>query len=254
MEWRDEGIILGTRRHGETSAILEVMTRAHGRHLGLVRGGRSRKQQPVLQAGNRVDVIWRARLDEHLGAFQVEALDLNAARLFDSAAAIYGLQTLAGHLRLLPERDPHERLYETLGLVIDHLDDPAAAGELVVRFEIMMLDELGFGLDLTECAATGAREDLAYVSPKSGRAVSRAAGEPWRDRMLMLPAFLLRGADLRPDTVAIEDAFRLTGFFFARHVYEPRGLGEPDARAAFLGALGRHLADISSREPRGAVT
>ena len=107
MEWRDEGIILGTRRHGETSAILEVMTRAHGRHLGLVRGGRSRKQQPVLQAGNRVDLLWRARLDEHLGTFQAEALDLNAARLFDSAAAIYGLQTLAGHLRLLPERDPH---------------------------------------------------------------------------------------------------------------------------------------------------
>ena len=102
MEWRDEGIILGTRRHGETSAILEVMTRAHGRHLGLVRGGRSRKQQPVLQAGNRVDLLWRARLDEHLGTFQAEALDLNAARLFDSAAAIYGLQTMAGHLRLLP--------------------------------------------------------------------------------------------------------------------------------------------------------
>ncbi|MCX7304634.1 MAG: DNA repair protein RecO [Hyphomicrobiales bacterium] len=239
MEWRDEGIILGTRRHGETSAILEVMTRAHGRHLGLVRGGRSRKQQPVLQAGNRVDVIWRARLDEHLGAFQVEPLDLNAARLFDSASAIYGLQTLAGHLRLLPERDSHERLYETLGLVIDHLDDPRAAGELVVRFEVMMLDELGFGLDLSECAATGASVDLAYVSPKSGRAVSRSAGEPWRDRMLALPAFLLGGTGLRADAAAIEDAFRLTGFFFSRHVYEPRGFGEPEARAAFLGALRR---------------
>jgi DNA repair protein RecO (recombination protein O) len=241
MEWRDEGIILGTRRHGETSAILEVMTRVHGRHLGLVRGGRSRKQQPVLQAGNRVDIIWRARLDEHLGTFQVEALDLNAARLFDSAAAIYGLQTLAGHLRLLPERDPHERLYETLGLVIEHLDDPAAAGELLVRFEIMMLDELGFGLDLSECAATGAHDDLAYVSPKSGRAVSRGAGEPWRDRMLALPAFLLQ-TELRADAAAIEDAFRLTGFFFARHVYEPRGFSEPEARASFLGALRRHHA------------
>ncbi len=241
MEWRDEGIILGTRRHGETSAILEVMTRAHGRHLGLVRGGRSRKQQPVLQAGNRVDIIWRARLDEHLGTFQVEALDLNAARLFDSAAAIYGLQTLAGHLRLLPERDPHERLYETLGLVIEHLDDPAAAGELLVRFEIMMLDELGFGLDLSECAATGARTDLAYVSPKSGRAVSRGAGEPWRDRMLALPAYLLEPG-LRADNRAMEDACRLTGCFFSRHVYEPRGFAEPEARAAFLGALRRHQA------------
>src|ERR671910_1119615 len=111
MEWRDEAIILGARKHGETSVILEVMTRAHGRHLGLVRGGRSRKQQPLLQAGNRADRIWRARLDEHLGTFQVEALELNAARLFDSALAVFGLQTLAAHLRLLPERDPHSGLY-----------------------------------------------------------------------------------------------------------------------------------------------
>jgi len=241
MEWRDEGIILGTRRHGETSAILEVMTRTHGRHLGLVRGGRSRKQQPVLQAGNKVDLLWRARLDEHLGTFQVEALDLNAARLFDSATAVYGLQTLAGHLRLLPERDPHERLYETLGLVIDHLGDPQTAGELVVRFEVLMLDELGFGLDLSECAATGARTDLAYVSPKSGRAVSREAGAPWRDRMLALPAFLLSSGQ-RADALAIEEAFRLTGFFFSRHVYEPRGFAESEARGAFLSTLRRHHA------------
>jgi DNA repair protein RecO (recombination protein O) len=239
MEWRDEGIILGARRHGETSVILEVMTRTHGRHLGLVRGGRSRKQQPLLQSGNRVDLIWRARLDEHLGTFQVEALDLNAARLFDNAAAIYGLQTLAGHLRLLPERDPHDRLYEALAVVIDHLHDPEAAGELVVRFEVMMLDELGFGLDLSQCAATGARDDLAYVSPKSGRAVSRGAGEPWHDRMFSLPAFLLQGSRLRADAAAIEDAFRLTSFFLGRHVYEPRGFMEPEARGAFLGALRR---------------
>src|SRR5690606_29820708 len=128
MEWRDEGIILGTRKHGETSAILEVMTRAHGRHLGLVRGGRSRRMQPVLQPGNRVDLVWRARLDEQLGAFQVEALELHAARLFDSACAVFGLQTIAGHLRLLPERDPHVGLYETLCLMLANLDAPAAAG------------------------------------------------------------------------------------------------------------------------------
>lgn len=239
MEWRDEGIILGTRRHGETSAILEVMTRSHGRHLGLVRGGRSRKQQPLLQVGNRVDLLWRARLDEHMGTFQAEALELNAARLFDSAAAVYGLQTLAAHLRLLPERDPHESLFETLGLVIDHLDDPSAAGELVVRFELLLLDELGFGLDLSECAATGTREQLAFVSPKSGRAVSLAAGTPWKDKMLALPAFLLRGSGLRADSAGLEDAFRLSGFFFARHVYGPRGMDAPEARAGFLSALRR---------------
>jgi DNA repair protein RecO (recombination protein O) len=242
MEWRDEGIILGTRKHGETSAILEVMTRAHGRHLGLVRGGRSRKQQPVLQPGNRVELLWRARLDEHLGIFQAEPLELNAARLFDSAVAIYGLQTLAAHLRLLPERDPHASLFETLLLMIDHLDDPAAAAELVVRFELLILDELGFGLDLTECAATGARDDLAYVSPKSGRAVSRAAAAPWREKMLALPAFLLRGSGLRAQPFDIEDAFRLTGFFFTRHVYEPRGLSEPEARTGFIAAVHKSFA------------
>lgn len=242
MEWRDEGIILGTRKHGETSAILEVMTRAHGRHLGLVRGGRSRKQQPVLQAGNRVDLVWRARLDEHLGTFQAEGLESNAARLFDSASAVYGLQTLAAHLRLLPERDPHAGLYETLLILIENLDDPASAGELVVRFEILVLEELGFGLDLTQCAATGVRENLSYVSPKSGRAVSRDAGAPWHDKMLALPPFLLRGSPLQADMASIEDAFRLTGFFLFRHVYEPRGMAEPEARAGFLNALRRYYA------------
>ena len=239
MEWRDEGIIIGVRRHGETSAIVEAMTRAHGRHLGLVRGGRSRKMQPMLQPGNRVDLTWRARLDEHLGTFQAEPIELNAARLFEAATAVFGLQMLAAHLRLLPERDPHPALYETLGLVLSHLDDAAAAGELAVRFELLVLDELGFGLDLSECAATGTRDDLVYVSPKSGRAVSRAAGEPWRDAMLPLPAFLDRRSGMRADASAFEQAFRLTGYFFERHVYEPRGIGQPEARASFIAAVRR---------------
>ena len=250
MEWRDEGIILGTRKHGETSAILEVMTRAHGRHLGLVRGGRSRRMQPVLQPGNRVDLVWWARLDEHLGSFQVEALELNAARLFDSACAVYGLQTLAAHLRLLPERDAHAGLYDTLCLMLEALDTPSAAGELIVRFELLVLEELGFGLDLTQCAATGQLNDLIFVSPKSGRAVSREAGAPWATKMLTLPAFLRRGANSRPDLEAMEDAFRLSGFFLARHVYEPRGLEAPEARSGFIAALRRQL---STREGEDAA-
>jgi len=245
MEWRDEGIIIGVRRHGETSAIIETMTRGHGRHLGLVRGGRSRKMQPMLQPGNRVELTWRARLDEHMGTFQAEPIELNAARLFDTATAVYGLQILAAHLRLLPERDPHPELFETLGFVLTHLDEPAAAGELIVRFELLVLDELGFGLDLTQCAATGSRENLVYVSPKSGRAVSRDAGEPWRDAMLPLPAFLGRGAGIRADLPAFEQAFRLTGFFFERHVYEPRGIAQPDARASFISAIRRSLTPIA---------
>ncbi|MEO3998638.1 DNA repair protein RecO [Mesorhizobium sp. CAU 1732] len=248
MEWRDEGIILGTRKHGETSVILEVMTRAHGRHLGLVRGGRSRRMQPVLQPGNRVDLIWRARLDEHLGMYQVEALELRAARLFDSACAVYGLQTIASHLRLLPERDPHETLFETLDLLIRHLEDASSAAELVVRFELLILDELGFGLDLSQCAATGRREDLIYVSPKSGRAVSREAGAPWADKMLALPAFLKHGSGIRGDPAAMEDAFRLTAYFFTRHVYEPRGMEPPEARAGFLAALRKHVFNADNGE------
>lgn len=246
MEWRDEGIILGVRRHGETSAIVEAMTRQHGRHLGLVRGGRSRKQQPILQPGNRVDLTWRARLDEHLGTFQIEALELHAARLIGSASGVYGVQTLAAHLRLLPERDPHAGLFDALSVILEHLDDARSAGELIVRFELLVLDELGFGLDLAQCAATGARENLAFVSPKSGRAVSRAAGEPWADKMLVLPAFLQsRG---RADLAAIESAFRLTGFFLARHVYEARGMSEPDARTGFLNALRRAYGGATNGE------
>src|SRR5688572_30284844 len=133
MEWRDEGIILGTRRHGETSAILELMTRDHGRHLGLVRGGRSRRMQPLLQAGNRVDVIWRARMDEHLGMMQVEPVSFSAARLIEQPVALYGLQLAASHLRLLPERDPHQNLFEILAVILEHCEDTMIAGELLLR-------------------------------------------------------------------------------------------------------------------------
>lgn len=253
MEWRDDGIILGTRRHGETSVILEVMTRAHGRHLGLVRGGRSRKMQPVLQAGNRVELVWRARLDEHLGFFAVEPVELKAAQLMDNAASIYGLQLMAAHLRLLPERDPHAGLYDTLAVVLDHLREPHDAAELVVRFELLVLEELGFGLDLQRCAATGARDELVYVSPKSGRAVSRAAGEPWRDKLLALPEFLQRGSTRQGDEAAIADAFRLTGFFLSRHIYEPRGMDEPDARIGFIAALRKALAATTPHNGENAA-
>lgn len=241
MQWQDEGIILGTRRHGETSVILEAMTAKHGRHLGLVRGGRSRRQQPVLQAGNRVDLTWRARLDEHLGTFQAEPVALNAARLFDSAVAIYGLQLLAAHLRLLPERDPHGSLYDATKLIVDHLDDPQSAAELLARFELLILEELGFGLELSRCAATGERDDLIYVSPKSGQAVSRDAGKPWADKMLTLPPFLKQGSGIRADSETIAAAFKLTGFFLSRHVYEARGIDRPGERSAFVNSITRIL-------------
>jgi DNA repair protein RecO (recombination protein O) len=239
MEWVDQGIILGTRRHGESSVIAELMTRAHGRHLGLVRGGRSSKMQPLLQTGNAVDVVWRARLDEHLGEYKLEPEAFHAARLMDSELALNGLQLASAHLRLLPERDPHPALFDALLAIIEHLENSRLAAELVARFELKLLDELGFGLDLSECAATGETHELVYVSPKSGRAVSRAAGAQWADRLLPLPAFLEDRAGCGCDALEAELALRLCGYFLDRDVWQPRGMEPPLARTAFLNVLQR---------------
>jgi len=245
MQWQDEGIVLGIKRHGENNAIAEIMTRAHGRHLGLVRGGRSRRMQPVLQPGNDVAVLWRARLDQHLGTYQVEPLTLRAGQLMETATAVYGVQAMGALLRLLPERDPHPHLFEALGIILEHLHRPADAGELFVRFEIAVLEDLGFGMDLTCCAATGTRDDLRFVSPKTGRAVSAEAGAPWQDKLLALPPFLTEGSRAAADEAGLTDAFRLTGHFLQRHVYEPRGIDMPDARAGFIQAA---LKAAASRE------
>jgi DNA repair protein RecO (recombination protein O) len=236
MEWHDDGLIIGARKHGESSVILEVMTGAHGRHFGLVKGGRGKRMQPVLQAGNGVKVTWRARLEDHLGLYALEATDLRAARLMATASALQGLNLLGALLRLLAEREPHPALYEAAVLVTDHLDEPQIAPALLARFELAMLAELGFGLDLSCCAATGALEDLIYVSPKSGRAVSRSAGEPYREKLLPLPAFLRGESGRAPEPAEIRDAFSLAAFFLARDVFTPRGIDLPDAHAAYLGA------------------
>jgi DNA repair protein RecO (recombination protein O) len=244
MQWTDDGIVLGVKRHGETSGILELMTRAHGRHLGLVRGGFGTRLKPILQAGNRVSATWRARLDEHLGNYTVEPLALRAANFFASPHAIYGVGHLAALMRLLPERDPHERLYDALNAILDRLDDAKLAAPMVARFELQLLAELGFGLDLAQCAATGTSEELIYVSPKSARAVSRAAGAPYADKMLRLPVFL-REAEAVPAGRDLTDGFALTGFFLTRHVLEPRGLSLADARAHFIAALTRALPSVA---------
>ena len=237
MQWTDEGIVLGVKRHGEASAILELMTREHGRHAGLVRGGAGWRMRPILQPGNRVAATWRARLDEHLGNYTVEGLELAAASFFGSAQAVYGVTDLGGLCRLLPERDPHPQLYAALDDVLGRLTDPRLAGPHVVRFELQLLSELGFGLDLGACAATGTTVGLTYVSPKSGRAVSREAGEPWQDKLLRLPGFLGETPASEPSAAELGDGFAVTGFFLARHVFEPRGLALPDARASFISAI-----------------
>lgn len=241
MEWTDIGIVLGTRRHGEANAILELMTPEHGRHLGLVRGGGGSRLRPVLQPGNTVSVTWRARLDEHLGHYAVEGLDLRAASFIGEAHALYGVTYIAALCRLLPERDPHPAIYDALLMMLGDLSEPIRLATEIARFELHLLAELGFGLDLTECAATGAVADLIYVSPKSGRAVSREAGQPWQDRLFSLPAFLgksnLGGEGGEPAVDDLAAAFRLTGYFLERHMFEPRGIPLPDARGNFIATV-----------------
>ncbi|RFC62532.1 DNA repair protein RecO [Fulvimarina endophytica] len=236
MEWREEGVVLGVKRHGETSVIAELMTRSRGRHLGLVRGGRSRAMRAVLQPGNSVAVHWRARLDEHMGAFSLEPAHSRAGQLMETAIGLNGVQLAASHLRLLAEREPHARLYDGFLVLLDNLGgERLTAGELMLRFELAVLEELGFGLDLARCAASGATVDLVYVSPKSGRAVGREPGEPYRDKLLALPGFLT-ASGRAADGAALREGFAMTRYFLARHIYEPRGLDEPLARLSFISA------------------
>lgn len=237
MEWVSEALLIGLRPHGETSAVIEVMTPDYGRHLGLVKGGRSRRLQPVLQAGNSLLVTWRARLEAHLGLFSVELAEARAARLMESAAGLFGVQIVSGHLRLLAEREAHPGLYRAAISLLDHLDGLLQSAALVARFELMLLDELGFGLDLTCCAATGRTDDLRFVSPKSARAVCGDAGAPYAERLLSLPAFLMPGAEVSPNAADVVAALRLTGFFLDRHVAGPRAIELPSARAQLLGKL-----------------
>jgi DNA repair protein RecO (recombination protein O) len=246
MEWTDEGIVLGLRRHGESSAVVELLTREHGRHLGLVRGASGKRMRPVLQPGNTVRAVWRARLDEHLGMYAIEGLELRAANLIAASHGVYGVTHLAALVRLLPERDPHEDIYAQLEYALDDFDEAGEAAVHLIRFELAILAELGFGLDLSNCAATGETSDLIYVSPKSGGAVSRSAGEPWRDRLLPLPAFLREDDQQHGwSDQDLADGFRLTGLFLLRHVLEPRGQGHSDAREGFINAVARIRARLT---------
>jgi DNA repair protein RecO (recombination protein O) len=246
MDWIDSAIVLHARPHGETSAVLDLFTREHGRHAGLVRGGRSRRIRPALQTGNLLKVEWRARLSEHLGFFTVELDRPHAARALDDRLALAGIGALASLAALLAERDPHPGLFDVAALMLDHLDEPLLWPQLLVRFELRLLSELGVGLDLERCAATGVREDLAYVSPKSGGAVSAEAGEPYKDRLLRLPAFLRSGsAAVSPEE--IEDGFALTGHFLQEHVFSPRNAPISPARQEFLRLFSRTIIAHSAK-------
>ncbi len=238
MDFADEGILISARPLGEANAIVELLTRGHGRHLGLVRGGRSRRLRPLLQPGNVLSLNWRARLSEHLGSFAVELLQPHAARVLDDEAALAAIGALTGLAKQLPERDPHPQLYGGALEVLRALDDASLWPALLVRWELMLLQDLGFGLDLTECAATGVDANLIFVSPRSGRAVSRDAGQPYCDRLLKLPRFLTEeGAPSTPEDWV--SGFLLTGHFLERDVLAPQGLALPQPRDRLLELLGR---------------
>jgi DNA repair protein RecO (recombination protein O) len=248
MQWSDEGVILSVRPHGETAAVAEIFTRAHGRHLGLVHGGRSRRLRPVLQTGNHVDAVWKARLAEHLGHVSVELRKGYAAQAMDDPLTLAGLSSLCALAHLLPERDPHPNLYEVTLFVLGYLDEPDVWPALMVRWELALLDELGFGLDLSSCAATGAKEGLVYVSPKSGRAVSADAGAPYKDKMLALPAFLAKGRPGGQEGSAtaadVAAGLELTGHFLETRVLIPREETLPQARVRFAELIARRAASL----------
>ena len=192
MEWQDEGVLIAMRLHGETSAIIEVFTAAHGRHLGVVRGGASRRLAAVLQPGSQVALGWRARLDEHIGVFTVEPLRARAGLLADRLA-LSGLNAVCAMLQVaLPEREANAGLWRATMALLDAMEGAAPGWPAAyLRWEMQLLEDIGFGLDLTRCAVTGSREDLAFVSPKSGRAVGRLAAGEWAAKLLPLPVVML---------------------------------------------------------------
>jgi DNA repair protein RecO (recombination protein O) len=237
MDWRDEGILLAVRPHGESSAIVETLSRGHGRHAGLVRGARGAKMAPVLQPGTQISLEWRARLAEHLGHFRIEPVRSRAAAIMADRTALAALNAIGALLvALLPEREPVPQVYDRTVLLADALaagtwDWPAH----YARWEVDLLTALGFGLDLGTCGASGVTEDLVYVSPRSGRAVSRSAGSAWADKLLPLPAFLIgRGA---PTIGAVRESLRMSGYFlehWACPALERKSLPEARARLAHL--------------------
>ena len=241
IEWRDQGILLSSRRHGETSAIIEVFTPSHGRHAGVVRGGASRKIAPILQPGAQLDVLWRARLEDHIGSFHVEPVRSRAALAMSDRLALAGLNAVTALLSFcLPEREAHAALYKRSEQVLDLLSHMDVWPLAYLQWEVHLLNEMGYALDVDRCAVTGSSEDLLYVSPKSGRAVSRNAAGEWADRLLPLPP-ILRGGGEGPDQ-EISQAFQTTGYFLREHL--ARDLGNtplPEARDRLIDTFNRRL-------------
>lgn len=235
MEWSDEAIVLSRRRHGEAAAVVALFTRSRGRHLGLVRGGSGQKAAGIYQPGTLVRARWRGRLEEHLGSIAAEPMTNFAARVLDDPLRLAALASMCAIVEAtLPEREPHERLYAASLDFLGELERPDWAARYCL-WEARVLADLGFGLDLAECAATGARDDLAFVSPKSGRAVSREAGAAYADRLFRLPGFLAAGAhEAEASFEDVDEGLRLTGYFLERNVLAAHDRPVPNARVQLV--------------------
>lgn len=239
ISWRDDAAILAMRPFGESSAIIEVFSASHGRHAGVVRGGASRKIAPLIQPGAQVMVTWTARLDDHLGSFTVEPVRSRNAAAMADRLSLAGLNAVCALLLMvLPERESHPLLYQRSIALLDLLGQRAVWPLAYLRWELALLEEMGFGLDLSACAASGVNEDLAFVSPRSGRAVSRDAAGVWADRLLPLPPVLAGKGDASGAEIA--EALGTTGFFIENRLI--KGLGDrpmPAARARLIDAIMR---------------
>jgi DNA repair protein RecO (recombination protein O) len=234
MEWNDVGIVLSSRKYGESSIILTLLTENHGRHLGLVRGGAGRRARGLYEPGNLLSARWRARISDHLGGFNCELINANAALLLDNPLKLAALSAACALAEVtLPERFAEPILFEGFTALLEsfHTDQWP---QFFVTWELNLLRELGFGLDLSTCASTGQTDELIYVSPRSGRSVSRDAGQPYAHNLLPLPAFLIKQQDQAPDWTEILDGFTLTSYFLEHHVLAPHQRKLPNASSRFI--------------------
>ena len=244
MEWQEEGIVLSAARYGESDALLEVMTRGHGRYRGYVKGGSGKRQRASLQPGNRLSLTWRSRLQENLGRFTAELIHSPLGSLISNGPRLSALTAFTAVISSsIPEREQHVGVFDTLEAVVTILEHDKAdlimLGAALAKLELGILSELGYGLDLKSCAATGCSDDLVYVSPKSARAVSRPAGEPYKDRLLALPDFIVTEGQ---ENVSLDDVLKglkLTAYFLDRHVWVSHGKGQPPGRERFTASLTR---------------
>lgn len=246
MEWTDRAIVISSSKHGEGSLIVRLLTENHGLHAGLVRG--VKKSSAICQPGNFINVTWKARLEEHLGNFSVELHRPVFAEVFDEPLKLSAVNSSCSLVKAtLPEREPNEKIFDIVSEFLAGIGNNQSWIQDYIHLELELLGKLGYGLDLSECAATGEKNFLFYVSPKSGRAVSQAGGLPYKEKLLKLPSFLRPVSDtsyakLAKDIMEIVDGMKLTRYFLEKYVFNSHNNKLPVARERFVQRLRENTA------------